>query len=238
MAVGLCCAATHGRASCQHQSRSSRKLRPLPAASPNRLSPSPSDPPVALAECAHGLRDADERPDDLQRPSAPLLGAVWANFDHPWLTFSGRPIPRLGDDPLDLQSRRRRGAGISLSPGCWSCRSCCSWRPASSTAMRSATSSRRATSSSPAISGATSASMRGCASPPGRRRALQHPAEAQLSRGDLRPAAADGPHRAHHVAGDGRGLAVAARRLRRAAVGALDPLHRRRRSSPSSWSTW
>ena len=59
-----------------------------------------------------------------------------------------------------------------------------------------------------------------------------------LSRRALRAAAADRPDRAHHVAGDGRGLAVAARPVRRPAVGALDPLHRRAGcSSPSSSST-
>ena len=58
-------------------------------------------------------------------------------------------------------------------------------------------------------------------------------------RGDPGPDPADGPDRAHHVAGHGRDLALAARPLRRAAVGALDPLHRRRRcSSPSSSCTW
>ena len=41
----------------------------------------------------------------------------------------------------------------------------------------------------------------------------------------------------HHVAGNGRGLAVAARRVRRPPVGALDPFHLRRGCcSPSSSS--
>src|SRR5436305_910572 len=40
--------------------------------------PAPSaDETVALAERPHCFRDADERPDDLQRTPAPLLGSVW-----------------------------------------------------------------------------------------------------------------------------------------------------------------
>ena len=71
--------------------------------------------------------------------------------------------------------------------------------------------------------------------------ALQHAAEARLCRGALRAAPADGADRPDHVAGDGRGLAVAGRPVRRAAVGALDPLPRRlaaRCCSSSSISSW
>ena len=54
--------------------------------------------------------------------------------------------------------------------------------------------------------------------------ALQRAAEVRLSGGDLRAAAGDGAQRPHHVAGGHRRGAVPVRPVRRAAVGAHDPL--------------
>ena len=142
---------------------------------------------------------------------------------------------RAGRSPAGRRSRRptisrRRGAGISPSPGCWSPGSSLFLivslmeppRPARSRARNRGVEAR------PHLGRHQAARA---AALPDRRRgaALQHPAEAQLRRGDLRPAAADGADRPHHVAGDGRGLAVAARPVRRPSVGALDPLHLRGR---------
>ena len=78
-------------------------------APPDRLSPPPADAPVALAECAHRLRDADERTDDLQCPPASLWGKYGANFDYSWLTFHGRPIPGWATIPstYNLAAARR-----------------------------------------------------------------------------------------------------------------------------------
>ena len=61
-----------------------------------------------------------------------------------------------------------------------------------------------------------------------RGQALQRHPEADLPRPRARPAARDGARRARHVARDGRGLAVAHRGVRRPAIGAQRPLHRRR----------
>src|SRR6185312_6802197 len=59
---------------------------------------------LALAERPHRLRDADEWADDLQRPPASLLGAVWCKFRSPLAFLQWAALSRMGDDPFNLQS--------------------------------------------------------------------------------------------------------------------------------------
>ena len=58
------------------------------------------DPPVALGECRHARGDDDERDDDLQRPSAALLGAIWRQCG-----------PCLARDRVDRDHRLCRAPG-------------------------------------------------------------------------------------------------------------------------------
>src|SRR3954447_26831640 len=90
---------------CGRHRRTNRGGPACPTATPDRLPSSPADPPVALGQRPNGLRDADERADDLQRPSSPLLGTIWRKLRSSLALVSRPPDPRMGDDPFDLQSR-------------------------------------------------------------------------------------------------------------------------------------
>ncbi len=106
---------SYGRFADGRRSRHRRTRRggaACPAAAPHRLSPPPADAAVALAQCADGVRHADERADDLQRPPAPLLGTVRRELRSSLAVVPRAADPRLGDDPLDLQSCR----GAALAP--------------------------------------------------------------------------------------------------------------------------
>ena len=222
------------------QSRARRRAGATCSAAPNRL-PAPSpDAPLALAERAHRVRHADERADDLQRPPASLLGAVRREL-RPSLAVVPRPAdPRLGNHPLDLQS----GRGAALAPGlrlaARGAARAVPDRPASSTGMRSAISLRRRDEVQPRHVWHDIREHARLRFPTGDA-ALRYNILQKLSYVAVIfvASAADDPDRPCHVAGDGRGLAVAARPLRRPAVGALDPLHLRdAASSPSSSSIW
>ena len=124
--------------------------------------------------------------------------------------ISTRAFPGWATIPIRLRPCRRARLAFRCSPGCWSFPACSPiWlceppqppRPARPRA-HGRRSWRRG------ISGRTSRTTPGCASPPARRRATTTCCRSQLSRRDLRPAAADRADRAHHVAGDGRGLAA------------------------------
>src|SRR3954468_18179974 len=98
---------------CSRHRRTNRGGAACPAAAARRVPPPAADPPLALDQRADGLRHADERVDDLQRPPASLLGTVWREL-RPSLALVPRPAdPRLGDDPFDLQPSR----GAPLASG-------------------------------------------------------------------------------------------------------------------------
>ena len=221
--------------------RAGRGGAACPAATPNCLSPSSADPALALGQRAHRLRHADERADDLQRPSPPLLGPVSAPTSTiPGCRFTAGRFPGWATIPstYNLAAARRWHLAFAwlLALGLIALPDHQPHQPPRPARPRAAP--RRGAAA--ATSGRTSGSMRGCASRPARRRSSYNMLQ-KLSYvgGDLRAAAADGADRPRHVAGDGRGLAVAARPVRRAPVGALDPLHLRDADRwPSSSSTW
>ena len=205
------------------------------------------------------LRHADERADDLQRPSAALLGRVRrqcrsglardrqrrrrrascgsarCRSNHRVLgarTVDGQiqtaPFP-AGRRSHPTTASRRRGAGTCLRLAAW--RSAAGYLGLSLVNRHI----RRDLCAAPREMAAAHiwhdikdhARLRF----PTGEAALRYNVLQKLAyaRRALRAAAAGDPDRPDHVAGDGRGLALAARPVRRAAVGAVDPLHRRLR---------
>ena len=155
-------------------------------------------------------------------------GQYGANFDHPWLSFHGRPIPGWATIPSTYNLAAARRWHLAFA---WLLVVAAAAVPDHEPDQPPCAARPRADAATNRPSHIWHDIQRACAAAlPDRRRGaeVQHPAEAQLRRRDLRPAAADGADRPYHVAGDGRGLAVAARPVRRPSVGALDPLHLRR----------
>src|SRR4051812_25480436 len=89
------------------------------AAAPDRLPPPTVDSALALDQRAGRVRDADVGPNDLQRPSAPLLGPVRRQLRPSLAVLSWAPDPGLGDHSLDLQSccRAAVAPGLRLAAG-------------------------------------------------------------------------------------------------------------------------
>ena len=225
--------AGHGR--CRHRrpaggSASATATAPATAATTDSLPPSPAYPRLALGERDHRVRYDHVGADDPQCPPAALLGAVWRELRPRLDQFRAAALPRLGDDSVELQPRRRANLAFRFRLG----------------AGRGPHRIPADQPVEPPCAAAISRPLRDELAPkhvwqdikdharlhfPTGEAALRYNILQKISYvvGDLRPAPADDPDRAHHVAGDGRGLAVAARPLRRPAVGALDPLHRRRR---------